>query len=142
MNSNLRVIKQQDEDGIYFSIQEVEYDVEDPRIPVRHTLDYQLQGETFEALDEQVNLMDEALELPVLEAGREVENNIAVWDIELTEEQEHNLNYWKSVGLDIENMVKSTPNNMELGKKIRQYYNDNYDVEQLDLFDGESVKTI
>ena len=143
MNSNLRVIKHNDDEGTYYSIQEVLYD--DAGMPVKHSEDYGVQSETIDGLDYQIDLLEDALQLDVLEEGHyEDEDGLIMWNQTPTpEEEQHNLEYWKTMGLDIQSMVKSTPNNMELGKKIRAQFIDDSPAEQLELeFDEEPIKTI
>ena len=117
-----RVVRKESEDGSdeWYSIQEVYYD---EGKPMAQTIDLQIEGDTITGMRTQLENMLEALDEPVLDESDITENTKRHVNTKTIEE--------RVLELEIENaemrdrltelgeQIKSTPNDMELGNKVR-----------------------
>ena len=129
----LRVMSHKDGDGEFFSIQDV---LHVGTIPNSSTTDYQFQAETIEGL---VGLLEEAVE-SVKESV--VDEELLDGDLIDTTLPQDPLAPCKDEMSNLYNVIRETPNNMELGKVIRQMYNGGIplepkeeDTKQMELFE-------
>ena len=112
-----RVVKKESKDGSneWYSIQEVYYD--DDEKPTAQTTDLQVEGDNIADLRKQLQSMIWALEKDVVD---EIQNDVMEDNIEdrvLSLEME---NAEMRVRLaELNDIIKDTPNNMELGSKVR-----------------------
>ena len=113
-----RVVRRESEDGSdeWYSVQEIYLD-EDKK-PYAYTIDLQVEGDTVTGMRTQLERMLKALDNPVLDESDIVEDNInTVKDqvLELEMENAELRDRLKELG----DIVKDTPNNMEMGGKVR-----------------------
>ena len=113
-----RVVRRESEDGSdeWYSVQEIYLD-EDKK-PYAYTIDLQVEGDTITGMRTQLEQMLKALDNPVLDESDIVEDNInTVKDqvLELEMENAELRDRLKELG----DIVKDTPNNMEMGGKVR-----------------------
>jgi len=130
----LRVMSHQDEQGEFFSIQDV---LHIENIPDSSTTTYQFQSDTMEGLvellEEAVNSVKEPIVKEDLLDGElfETEEDVVVSEDPLAPCKDEFNNLYE--------VIRSTPNNMELGKVIRQMYNGGIvkeqDTKQMELFE-------
>jgi len=112
-----RVVRQTTEDGDeWLSVQEVYYDGETQK-PMAHTMDLQIEGDTIAGMRTQIQRMLWCLDKEIV---AEIQNDVMEDNMEermLALEME---NAEMRVRLtELGDIVKDTPNNMELGGKVR-----------------------
>ena len=117
-----RIIRKESKDGSdeWYSVQEVYYDDETGE-PVAQTVDLQVEGDTIAGMRTQLELMLKSLELPVLDESdivddsgdsKTIEDRVLELEIENAEMRDR----LEELG----EQIKSTPNDMELGGKVRR----------------------
>jgi hypothetical protein len=111
-----RVIRQTSEDGDeWLSIQEVYYD--DDETPMAHTMDLQVDGDTIAGMRTQLQRMLWCLDKEIVD---EIESDVAKDNMEdrvLSLEMENA--EMKDRLTELGDIIKDTPNNMDLGDKVR-----------------------
>ena len=116
-----RVVRKTTEDGLdeWYSIQEVYYDDETGK-PIAQTLDLQIEGDTFTGMRTQLESMLKALDEPVLEESdivsdsenrKTIEDRVSELEIENAEMRDRLT--------ELNDIIKDTPNDMDLGDKVR-----------------------
>ena len=133
--NDIRIIEHQDMNGVYYSLQEVAYD--DTGYPHKHTNNYQVQSDTIEGLEEQLDYAEEAFAKPVLRAGIDGGDNTAYWPPPPI----------MDVPDIVHQMIEEEADDKKLGGMIRRYYSGIEDGDQMELDfkpteEDESVKTI
>ena len=128
----LRVMSHKDEEGEFFSIQDV---LHLETIPESSTTSYQFQSDTIEGL---VLLLEEAVESvkhPVVDEDL-LDGELIEEDEEIpTEDPLAPCNYEFD---QLRNVIRETPNNMELGKVIRGMFSSGVveeESKQMELFE-------
>ena len=112
-----RIVRQTTEDGgEWLSVQEVYYD-DETNEPMAHTTDLTLEGDTISGIRKQLQRMLWCLDKDIVD---EIESNVAEQSMEnrvLTIEMENAemRDRLKELG----DIIKDTPNNMDLGDKVR-----------------------
>ena len=128
----LRVMSHEDQEGEFFSIQDV-YHVEG--IPETFTDNYQIQGDSVEEL---VEILEEAIEGVKMAVVKESHLDIqGQEDYDDDADDADILEPCREQMDEFAKIVKETPNNMELGKVIRRMFNSDTvekNEEQLELF--------
>ena len=112
-----RVVRKTTEDGDeWLSVQEVYYDDETGE-PMAHSIDLQIEGDTIAGMRTQIQRMLWCLDKEIVD---EIESDVAKDNIEdrvLSLEIE---NAEMRVRLtELNDIIKDTPNNMDLGDKVR-----------------------
>ena len=111
-----RVIRQTSEDGDeWLSIQEVYYD--DDETPMAHTTDLTLEGDTISGIRTQLQRMLWCLDKEIVD---EIKSEVAEDNMEdriLSLEMENA--EMRDRLTELGDIIKDTPNNMELGDKVR-----------------------
>jgi len=112
-----RVVRQTTEDGDeYLSVQEVYYD-DETKEPMAHTMDLQVDGDTLAGMRTQIQRMLWCLDKEIVD---EIESDVSNETMEnrvLSLEME---NAEMKVRLtELNDIIKDTPNNMDLGDKVR-----------------------
>jgi len=112
-----RVVRQATEDGDeYLSVQEVYYD-DETKEPMAHTMDLQVDGDTLAGMRTQIQRMLWCLDKEIVD---EIESDVSNETMEnrvLSLEME---NAEMKVRLtELNDIIKDTPNNMDLGDKVR-----------------------
>ena len=112
-----RVVRQTTEDGAeWLSVQEVYYDDETGE-PMAHTMDLQVDGDTIAGMRTQIQRMLWCLDKEVVDEIQSdvmedsVEDRVLSLEIENAEMRDRLT--------ELGDIVKDTPNNMELGGKVR-----------------------
>ena len=113
-----RVVRQTTEDGDeWLSVQEIYYDDD---TPMAQTIDLQVEGDTITGMRTQLELMLKALDQPVLDESdivddsgdrKTVEDRVLELEMENAEMRDRLT--------ELGDIIKDTPNNMELGDKVR-----------------------
>ena len=117
-----RVVRKELEDGSdeSYSVQEVYYDDETGE-PMAQTIDLMIEGDTITGMRTQLELMLKSLEEPVLDESDIVDDSgdrktIEDRVLELEMENAEMRDRLEELG----EQIKSTPNDMELGGKVRR----------------------
>ena len=112
-----RVIRKTTEDGDeWLSIQEIYYDDETEK-PMAHTVDLQVEGDTISGMRTQLQRMLWCLDKEVVDEIKSDVSNKTMEDRVLSLEME---NAEMKVRLtELNDIIKDTPNNMDLGGKVR-----------------------
>ena len=112
-----RVVRQTTEDGDeWLSVQEVYYDGETQK-PMAHTMDLQIEGDTIAGMRTQIQRMLWCLDKEIV---AEIQNDVMEDNMEermLALEMENA--EMRDRLTELGDIVKDTPNNMELGDKVR-----------------------
>ena len=112
-----RIVRQTSEDGAeWLSVQEVYYD-DETQEPMAHTMDLEVVGDNISGLRKQLQSMLWCLDKEIVD---EIESDVAKDNMEervLSLEME---NAEMRVRLtELNDIIKDTPNNMDLGDKVR-----------------------
>ena len=112
-----RVVRQTTEDGDeWLSVQEVYYD-ENNEKPMAHTTDLEITGDTIAGMRTQLQRMLWCLDKEVVDEIKSDVSNKTMEDRVLSLEME---NAEMKVRLtELNDIIKDTPNNMDLGGKVR-----------------------
>ena len=117
-----RVVRKESADGLdeWYSIQEIYYDDETSE-PIAQTVDLMIEGDTITGMRTQLELMLKSLEEPVLDESDIVDDSgdrktIEDRVLELEMENAEMRDRLEELG----EQIKSTPNDMELGGKVRR----------------------
>jgi hypothetical protein len=112
-----RVVRQTTEDGAeWLSVQEVYYD-DETKEPMAHTMDLQVDGDTIAGMRTQIQRMLWCLDKEIVDeiesdvANDNIENRVLSLEMENAEMRDRLT--------ELGDIVKDTPNNMELGSKVR-----------------------
>ena len=112
-----RVVRQTTEDGDeYLSVQEVYYD-EETKEPMAHTMDLQIEGDTLAGMRTQIQRMLWCLDKEIVDeiesdvANDNMENRVLSLEMENAEMRDRLT--------ELGDIIKDTPNNMDLGDKVR-----------------------
>ncbi len=112
-----RVVRQTTEDGDeYLSVQEVYYD-EETKEPMAHTMDLQIEGDTLAGMRTQIQRMLWCLDKEIVDeiesdvANDNMENRVLSLEMENAEMRDRLT--------ELGDIIKDTPNNMDLGGKVR-----------------------
>ena len=112
-----RIVRQTTEDGgEWLSVQEVYYDDETDE-PMAHTTDLTLEGDTISGIRKQLQRMLWCLDKEIVD---EIESNVAEQSMEsrvLSLEMENA--EMRDRLTELGDIIKDTPNNMDLGDKVR-----------------------
>ena len=112
-----RVVRQTTEDGDeYLSVQEVYYDEETEK-PMAHTMDLGIEGDTIAGIRTQLQRMLWCLDKEIVD---EIKSEVAADNMEdriLSLEMENA--EMRDRLTELGDIIKDTPNNMELGDKVR-----------------------
>ena len=112
-----RIVRQTTEDGgEWLSVQEVYYD-DETNEPMAHTTDLTLEGDTISGIRKQLQRMLWCLDKEIVD---EIESNVAEQSMEhrvLSLEMEND--EMKVRLTELNDIIKDTPNNMDLGDKVR-----------------------
>ena len=112
-----RVVRQTTEDGAeWLSVQEVYYD-DETKEPMAHTIDLQVDGDTIAGMRTQIQRMLWCLDKEIV---AEIQNDVMEDNMEermLALEMENA--EMRDRLTELGDIVKDTPNNMELGGKVR-----------------------
>ena len=137
-NWNLRVIKHDiDENEISYSIQEVHYDTNG--IPDAISEDFVVEAKSLKALNDELSDIKSALNEDAISEYEFLNDVDYPYNTEFggghTEEEMENIDNNNQQIQSIMSMVRKYPNNMELGKAIRQTFNHGIveEGEQLEL---------
>ena len=119
---NHRIVEHTDSNNNkFYSIQEAYYD-EDGMLQT-HTTDFQIQADTIDDLITEINLIAEAVNRPIIE-DIEIEHvephDETYADEPYTDPNQLNLFDEDEETIDLDELVREYPNNMELGKVLRQ----------------------
>ena len=117
-----RVVRKESKDGSdeWYSVQEIYYDDETSE-PIAQTVDLMIEGDTITGMRTQLELMLKSLEEPVLDESDIVDDSgdrktIEDRVLELEMENAEMRDRLEELG----EQIKSTPNDMELGEKVRR----------------------
>ena len=115
-----RVVRKGSKDGLdeWYSIQEVYYD--EDGTPMAQSMDLQVEQDTITGMRTQLENMLKALDEPVLDESDIVDNPVNTKTMEdrvLSLEMENDEMRVRLTELN--DIIKDTPNNMELGGKVR-----------------------
>ena len=117
-----RVVRKESKDGSdeWYSVQEIYYDDETSE-PIAQTVDLMIEGDTITGMRTQLELMLKSLEEPVLDESDIVDDSgdrktIEDRVLELEMENAEMRDRLEELG----EQIKSTPNDMELGGKVRR----------------------
>ena len=133
-----------------YSIQEVRFT--ENGVPDIFSVDYQIQGTDLEHLKNEVAEINDAISKPIINESSILTDPLDVYDTDsyayntefggdYTHEEMNEIDINNQRLYAIAEMIKNTPNNMELGKIIRSYYWDQTENkedrsgEQLELFE-------
>ena len=112
-----RVVRQTTEDGAeWLSVQEVYYD-DETKEPMAHTMDLQVDGDTIAGMRTQLQRMLWCLDKEIVD---EIESDVAKDNMEdrvLSLEMENA--EMRDRLTELGDIIKDTPNNMDLGDKVR-----------------------
>ena len=112
-----RVVRQTTEDGDeWYSVQEIYYDDETGE-PMAHTMDLGIEGDTIAGMRTQIQRMLWCLDKEIVD---EIESDVAEQSVEdrvLSLEMENA--EMRDRLTELGDIIKDTPNNMDLGDKVR-----------------------
>ena len=113
-----RVVRKESENGSdeWYSVQEVYFD--DDKKPYAYTLDLQVENDTITGMRTQLEKMLEALDNPVLDESDITEDNLNTVKDQVLELEMENAELRDRL-TELGEQIKSIPNDMELGEKVR-----------------------